>query len=227
MNILEIEILTDNIDNTEKFYSGTLGFKMIYKSPDCLSYSTGSSTLTFRKSFNENPIYHVAFNIPNNKLEETINWTSSKFDLIKVDSENTIADFKSWNAKAIYFYDNNGNILEFIARFDLDNKSVEPFEISSIQSISEMGIVTDDVPAFCNQLIKEENIPLFNKGTRDENFTAMGDDNGLFIIVKTNRKWFPTFEQRAVKHYTRVKISVDGTTKELIFDKQNDYPLSK
>ena len=43
------------------------------------------------------------------------------------DYEDDIANFVNWHAKSVYFFDPAGNIVELIARFDLDNKTSETF----------------------------------------------------------------------------------------------------
>ena len=62
----------------------------------------------------------LAVNLPG---FEAFAWANKKVELIPITPTSNIADFKNWNAKAFYFYDNNQNIVEFIARFDLDNNS--------------------------------------------------------------------------------------------------------
>ena len=214
MKILEIEIQTDNIKETETFYSEILGMQLVNKNQNSISFKAGQSKLTFIKSDNINPKYHFAFNIPNNKLEEAILWAKSRLRLIENDENGIIANFESWNANAIYFYDNNNNIVEFIARFDLENSTEKPFDISVIESISEIGIVTDKPLDLAETLIESYNLVYFNKSTKSEKFAALGNDNGLFIIVETNRKWYPT-EQKAKKYFSRIKIEVDSLVKEI------------
>ena len=153
MNILEIEILTDNLVETKKFYADLLGFPTTKKDKDSISFLAGQSILTFIQSHELNPTYHFAFNIPNNKINEAVKWVSARCDLIESSDNGVIANFESWNAKAFYFYDNNKNILEFIARFDLDNFSDSTFAASSILSISEIGIVTDDPISYAASLV--------------------------------------------------------------------------
>ncbi len=214
MKILEIEIQTDNIKETETFYSEILGLQLVNKNQNSISFKAGQSKLTFIKSDNINPKYHFAFNIPNDKLEEAILWAKSRLRLIENDENEIIANFESWNANAIYFYDNNNNIVEFIARFDLENSTEKPFDISVIESISEIGIVTDKPLDLAETLIESYNLVYFNKSTKSEKFAALGNDNGLFIIVETNRKWYPT-EQKAKKYFSRIKIEVDSLVKEI------------
>lgn len=220
MDILEIEILTDNIDETIKFYSELLGFEILHTARRTISFSIGKSILTFTESNNLNPKYHFAFNIPCNKIDEAILWTSSRTTLIKIANDKIIADFDSWNANAIYFFDNNGNILEFIARHDLNNISENDFGISSIHSISEIGVVTENPLRLADKLINDNKLSYFAKGTKSEAFSALGDDNGLFVIVKTNRNWYPT-NLPAEKFLTKIKLKADNATVDLTINENN------
>lgn len=220
MKILEIEIQTDDLLETENFYIELLGFQLVHKTDDFITFKTGHSKLTFIKSENVNPKYHFAFNIPNNKLEEAINWSKSKVRLIENEDKSVVANFESWNANAIYFYDNNNNILEFITRHDLSNTSEKPFDTSIIESISEIGIVTEKPIELAEKLIESSGLYYFDKSTKNEKFAALGNDNGLFIIVETNRKWYPT-EQKAERHFCRVNIEIDGSIKEFLMNEKN------
>jgi catechol 2,3-dioxygenase-like lactoylglutathione lyase family enzyme len=214
MDINAIEILTDNFDATVQFYAGLLEFEISEQHNNAASFLAGQSMLTFIQSNQLNPTYHFAFNIPCNKLTEALAWAASKFNLIAITGNEVIANFDSWNAKAFYFFDNNGNILEFIARFDLKNSTTKPFDSTSIQSISEIGIVTEDPLQFADTISTENNLPVFNKGSRTPQFVTLGDDTGLLIIVPTNRNWYPT-DQPAGKFYAKITMIVNGQQKEI------------
>jgi len=144
MKIKEIKLLSDDLNETSKFYSELMGFKISESSASQITIIVGSSRLTFLRANEQNCIYHFAFDIPHNKLDEALQWLSARVDLIEFQGRNVI-DFPNWNAKSLYFYDNNGNVLEFIARFENENENIHPFDTSSILSISEIAFVTDNV----------------------------------------------------------------------------------
>lgn len=206
MNIIEITIQTDNLAETVKFYAEILELRLTSHDQNSVSFAAGKSILRFIQSEKLNPNYHFAFNIPKNKLEESISWITKKVDLINNPENGIVANFEGWNAKAIYFYDNNANILEFIARFDLDNNSEEPFSSSSILSISEIGMVTDSPMKLSDYIMEEYKLGIYEKGFRTEKFVALGNSDGLFIIAATNRIWYPT-AQPARKSFSKVRIS--------------------
>ena len=82
MKIKELEIHTDDLKGTADFYTNVLGFKLINKAQNTISFLAGNSILTFRKSHNQNPNYHFAFNIPHNQLDAAIIWARSKLKLL-------------------------------------------------------------------------------------------------------------------------------------------------
>lgn len=221
MQILELLLLSDNLKRTKRFYAGKLGLTVIEKKAGQLSFSVGRSVLTFEYSSEEQPVYHVAFNIPNNKLSEAMTWASLKFNLIAENDNNFIADFPSWNARSFYFYDNNGNVLELIARLDLNNASDQPFNSSSILAISEIGIVANNVVELAERLITDNKIPLFSKQPLLDNFAALGDDNGLLILSEKNRHWYPT-DCIAEQFYTKIKLLNDKKVVEIVVPGKNN-----
>ena len=209
MNILEVQILSADIKQTKQFYHDILGMDILFYDDNQLKLSAGLSTLIFKNASIPDARYHFAFNIPANQFNEACDWANAHLTLLSVKDDITIADFASWNAKAFYFYDNNQNIVEFIARFDLSNDSTKPFDGSSICSISEMGLVADNATLLCKQLMNDYNLNYFSKQASQEDFIALGDDNGLFIIVSEKRKWYPT-GQLSGQYDSTIKFSHAG-----------------
>jgi catechol 2,3-dioxygenase-like lactoylglutathione lyase family enzyme len=214
MNILELELLTDTLDETESFYNDVIGLETIAKTNSSVSFTAGSTKLTFRSSENLKPVYHFAFDIPNNKLQEAFSWIEKKTEILEVVPPEKIADFYNWNAKSFYFYDSNGNILEFIARFSLDNASEKPFDGLSILSVSEIGFVTKNVSKLSDEICGKYNLSVFSKQPKLDKFIVLGTDTGLFILVEENRDWYPT-HQKAKSFWTKVVFENTGKTKEV------------
>lgn len=206
MKILEIKLLSDDLLGTEKFYSEILGLELLSKDKEIISFRVGTSKLSFIKSVDVNPTYHFAFNIPNNKLLQAICWANSRVDLIPVEGDEVVADFKNWNAKSIYFYDNNKNILEFIARFELANKIEGDFDTEAIQNISEIGLIANSPGELAEELRKLYDLSYFAKGAQGEKFKTLGTDEGLIIIVQSDHDWYPT-KSPVEKHFLEIILS--------------------
>lgn len=217
MKIQELTLLTNNLNETKKFYEYKIGFEKIKETEKSISFAIGTSKLIFELTEeNQNPKYHFAFNIPTNKLNEAINWTLQRTNLIETENS-FITDFENWKAKAIYFFDNNRNILEFICRTDLDNPTDKPFSVETILNINEIGLVIDQPLQIGNEIIDKTKIEYFAKGPKREDFVAIGNDNGLFVISNPNRKWYPT-QEMAEKWKVKTKLKVADTEYELEFN---------
>jgi catechol 2,3-dioxygenase-like lactoylglutathione lyase family enzyme len=194
MHIQQLILETAHLDKLTKFY-GTVLQLPVEKDKDQIAITTGSSTLVFKETNEREPVYHFAFTIPANKIEEAKEWLKDKVDLVWIDDYNSdIADFVSWHAKSVYCYDPAGNIVELIARFDLENKTEAPFSAKQLLSVSEAGIVTpkDTLQTEAQHLLEQYGLSYFAKQPPLPQFKAIGDDEGLFILVPEERNWFPT-----------------------------------
>lgn len=216
MKLEHIQIQTNNIQQTRAFYEDILGLSIIENDSESITIKAGNSILKFAENPQFKSIYHFAFNIPENKLEEAIKWCKNKVDLILIENKNVITHFENWNAHAVYFYDNNGNLLEFIARHDLDNTQTEEFSSKSILNISEIGIVNENPLDLGNQLIAEHELSFFSKNNNSEVFAAIGDDEGLLILVKPNRNWYPT-QTPSESNKTDIRLENNGNITVLNF----------
>ena len=217
MQLREIELLTGSLSETETFYAYVLGFEVLYKSEEHISFKVGSSTLTFKLVEGSKAVYHFAFNVPVKQLEQAFKWTKQKVELIPVTEDSFYADFSNWHAKSFYFYDNNGNILELIARYDLpDNSTSEHFSIKQVKCISEIGIVCHDLEKECNNLMEAYGFTYFDMQPPLENFKVLGDNNGLLILSSHGRHWYPT-EHVAENFETKIKLAENGEEIELVF----------
>lgn len=223
MLIDELMLQTSNIAATTAFYNGILGLPIAKNNSDSISFQVGASVLTFSLVNNTDATYHFAFNIPENQLKDAIKWTKGKVVLLPVTPGNNIADFPDWKANAVYFYDNNGNLLEMIARTPLDNYTGTPFSAQSLLNISEIGIVLDNIPDTATRLINGSGIPVFERQPRADDFTVLGNDNGLLILVNPGRNWFPT-QNPAKAYLVMVQIRGDRGPQHITFAPPKSTP---
>lgn len=191
MHIHELILDTHSLHRTKLFYHKTLELDILRESEESITFRAGRTELTFRQSDNK-AFYHFAFNVSNNRFSDSFEWINQKLDILPVSNEMMIAGYDNWNAQSFYFHDNNGNILEFIVRFDLPYQSSSSSPSDWIEELSEIGLVTNDVAAAAEQLSSDHSIPYFRKGPRLHDFIAMGDDYGLLLICQEKRGWVPT-----------------------------------
>ncbi len=192
----ELKLQSSHISELISFYSSVL--EMEVKRPDekSISILAGQSILTFTDATEtRNPFYHFAFNIPSNKFEEAFQWIKKRCDLLWLDDyKSYVADFVNWNAKSVYFLDPAGNILELIARFDLNNDADELFSSVQFLNISEIGLVFpgEILDTKASEILDLYGLSYFSKQPPLNHFKAIGNDEGLFIAVTENRNWFAT-----------------------------------
>ncbi len=188
MKINCLRIYTENIEEQLKFYTNVLRLPVSKKTKNSFQLQIGYSILEFQRGQNLNP-YHIAFHIAAEQEEEALKWLMKRVEILE-DQGKPIVDFPAWNAKSIYFYDRDRNIIEFISRKHLHPKT-ESFSENNLIGIAEIGLATKDVAEnyrFLNQYFK---LGIYF-GT-PEIFCAIGDENGLLIVVDEKRKtWFPT-----------------------------------
>ncbi len=131
---------------------------------------------------------------------KALEWLKERVEIQKdVDAE--IIDFPAWNAESIYFYDADKNILEFIARKNLDNGNPNSFTSNDLLEISEIGIATTDFKEKFDYLISDTGVAKFGGGK--EVFCALGSET---------KDWFPTNDKAFAAEFI-AKIELDEKLK--------------
>ncbi|WP_373074187.1 VOC family protein [Zeaxanthinibacter enoshimensis] len=213
MRLTEVHLQSNDLDATLDFYRGQLGLAVV-ESKDHMVIRAGETLLRFEETRDPDPVYHFAFEIPHNQVEEAFKWIGDRAEIIPVQPGAPFAEFTSWDARSFYFYDNNGNILECIGRFEQPTRSDHAFNADSLLYLSEMGIVTADVAKLYEEIHKTSGIPLFHKQPPLENFCAAGEESGLLIVVQNGKNWYPTgVPARSFK--SRICCTYEG--KEYVF----------
>jgi catechol-2,3-dioxygenase len=123
---------------------------------------------------------HFAVNVPPQRFEEAVAWARERVELVDDD-----VPFPAWRARSAYFFDPGGNIVELIARERAPGDDL-------FLEISEVGLPVTGVGAAVEWLEGELGLPHFSGNRRD--FSAVGDDRGLFIVVPVGRPWLFTEE---------------------------------
>jgi catechol 2,3-dioxygenase-like lactoylglutathione lyase family enzyme len=185
MKITRLELETSNLSAIRQFYTKQLCLPIIKQTADSITFQLGWSELVFGQTDRLVAPYHFAINVPLYSLEQYSLW----YDVPYIDTAAPgcrIAQFPDWKARASYFRDPAGNLVEFIERRDAG------YADGFFQGISEIGLVADDVPAFASQLMTDYPLAVFAKSQPRPDFTVLGDDYGLLILARTNRPWLFT-----------------------------------
>ena len=191
MIIKQIILFSNNLEEQKQFYRDIMDFELVSNTDQQIDFNVGNSILSFRYKENFKPS-HVAFNIPSNKIKDALDWLQKRVEILP-DGNQMISNFESWNAKAVYFYDADKNIMEFIAREDLNVSKKGSFSSKQVLSISEIAIATTDVESIYQTINRIKQIPIYSGDMN--RFGALGNEEGLFIIInKDIKKWHPTQE---------------------------------
>lgn len=190
MKIENLILQTAQLTEMVKFYTAVLELEQVGSLAASVVLQAGHTRLQFcQAQADSHPRYHFAFNIPPNLYAQAKAWLAERFELVRGKQGQIEFDFSNWDAHGLYFYDTVGNILEFIARDMLPPATSKTFNSSHILSVSEMGIVVEDVPTAVSQIQQVTGLQPYRGQT--DTFTAMGDEHGLLIVVEKLREWYP------------------------------------
>jgi catechol 2,3-dioxygenase-like lactoylglutathione lyase family enzyme len=226
--ILSLELRTStSINKMRDFYSQSMGLDVIEEKADCLAIAAGQTRLTFMSAAKDDgkPFYHFAFNIPENKLLDARTWQRKRTPLLPVPEglqdpkfPNDVVHFRHWNAHSVFFLDPAGNVLEFIARHDLKNVARGSFDREDILYASEIGLIVDDVPAASRKLREMAGLEQYKGG--DEQFTAIGDECGLLLVMKRGRILSLASKEKKAADVFPTKVQIKGL-------QRNEHALPK
>ncbi len=216
MHIRHLHLATYHRAQLADFYAHVLQLPCS-SSPDALTLHAGTSTLTFTDAVPHEPAsYHFAFDIPSHLFADAKAWLATKVALLRDESGADAFHFDNWNADSVYARDPAGNIIELIARHTLEGRTATSWTSASIVNVSEIGVVTDDVPATV-QMIQNRTESSVYQGVVDKLFTPVGDEHGLLIVVQRGREWFPHTHVPALPAPVRAVIENEtGTRYELV-----------
>jgi len=214
MNIKSLELYANDLIAQRDYYSQVLELP-VKLSAEELEVQAGETKLIFTQADADfDGAYHFAFNIPENQFSAAKVWISQRIPLLHDEVGKDEFESVSWNSNSVYFKDTAGNVLEFIARHNLKNAISGEFDSGQILNVSEIGLPSEDVIAFANEICERLELTAF-KQNPSATFTPVGDDNGLFILPIKDRIWIPNSGVPARLLPVNVKVDVDGKPWEI------------
>jgi catechol-2,3-dioxygenase len=209
MNISHLELSAKDLPAQRDFYANILELPVTLDSAT-LEVKAGETNLVFTQAPSEFiGAYHFAFNIPQNQYKAAKQWIASRIPLLQDNTGKEDFESTTWNSTSLYFLDAAGNILEFIARHTLQNASNEEFTSRQILNVSEIGLPSEDVLELANDLVTRLGLSVYQQEP-NENFTPVGDENGLLILPAKDRIWMPDSGVPAKLLPVKVKGEANG-----------------
>jgi catechol-2,3-dioxygenase len=188
MHMTFLQLHTNNLPALQTFYAA-LGFT-VSAHDQYIDIPIGTTLLRFHAD--DTPLsggYHFAINVAVSDIAIVREWLSKHTPIIQSVQGTTIFQFDEWQAHAIYCYDPDHNIVEFILRREIVIHPQSSFHATDSLCISEIGMACTDVPATIAQFRNSVAIPDFF--SHNDEFWPIGDNHGLFIMVQSPRLWYP------------------------------------
>ena len=187
------------------FYGDVLGLPL-----EADAIQIGETALRFESQDGE-PFYHFALLGPGDRFDAALAWARQRVELL-----GDVFDFEFWDARAFYFHDPAGNIVELAAHHGIDeNGRSGEFAAEELVGFSELGVVGD--PPKLLRRLESVGLELWD-GTVDEpdRLAFVGEQARTLILSSPGRGWLPT-GRPAEAHPVEVVLDVDGARVPLSF----------
>jgi catechol-2,3-dioxygenase len=174
------------------FYGRRLGLPTT-SSDDELSIHLGETLLQFTAASGD-PFYHFALLVPGDRFDSARAWAQASSDLLPDrESGRLVFDFTAWNARACYFHDPAGNIVELIAHEGVAETEADgAFRATEVVAVSELGLVGDQ-RAMAEQLIQRLRLVVWDGTLADpQGLAFVGERARTLILAPAGRSWLPT-----------------------------------
>jgi len=187
MDIRQVQLATRSLAGTARFYE-RLGCPVEIVDAT-VRIVVGSSLLVFRELPEMTGAVHLAITIPTGTFDAAKAWIAGLTTVLGTDDQDEFEGPPNWNSRSVYFEGPDQQLLELIERRDLPVDVGENTAVPLV-SVSEVGVPVPDVLGAVEALRRAGLEPYANPP--GESFAAVGDVDGLVILVSPDRRWFPT-----------------------------------
>ncbi|MCS6553398.1 VOC family protein [Curtobacterium flaccumfaciens] len=187
MDIRQVQLATRSLSDTARFYE-RLGCPVEIVDAT-VRIVVGSTLLVFRELPEMTGALHLAMTIPTGTFDAAKAWIAGLTTVLGTDDQDEFEGPPNWNSRSVYFEGPDQQLLELIERRDLPVDVGENTAVPLV-SVSEVGVPVPDVLGAVEALRRAGLEPYANPP--GESFSAVGDVDGLVILVSPDRRWFPT-----------------------------------
>lgn len=187
MDIRQVQLATRSLADTARFYE-RLGCPVEIVDAT-VRVVVGSTLLVFRELPEMTGALHLAITIPTGTFDAAKAWIAGLTTVLGTDDQDEFEGPPNWNSRSVYFEGPDQQLLELIERRDLPVDVGENTAVPLV-SVSEVGVPVPDVLGAVEALRRAGLEPYANPP--GESFAAVGDVDGLVILVSPDRRWFPT-----------------------------------
>lgn len=159
------------------------------------------------------PFHHFALLVPGDCFDAAHAWIGKRTDRLIHEGDSVVA-FDFWDARATYFHDPAGNIVELIAHAGVAKRpgAGADFSADDLAGFSEVAIVVDR-PADAVDALARVGLELWSGDA--EQFAFVGEKARTLIISPPQRGWLPT-GRPAEAYAATVTVATGGAGDEEI-----------
>ncbi len=204
MHIDRITLHVPDPEHTARFFGDVLSAHS-KDTGNTIEVALGRSRLALQQGEQDpDGYYHLAFDIPGNAIVEARDVLRQRVDILPAGDDGIVTASPEWDASSVYFNAPGNLNLELIARHRLPNTIDRPFAMTDILNISEVGIPVPSTEVALHDLSTAFGLQPF--GEPSDAFAPVGSDDGLLIVVKEGRTWFPTDNQQTTSRPLRIEL---------------------
>jgi len=219
MKITRVKLVVHDVQKMQHFYCEQMGFSLVKGTEDYFTIAVGESEMTFKKvSSHIQKQYHFALNIPCNLFQQAKDWANDRVGLLFSEGQDEVY-FQFLKAYSCYFYDPEGNIVEFISRQEVNQKlHATTFSIDQVLHIGEINLTTDDILAVARELNEYGIKPINNNNIQQESLNFLGnyEDGANILVGPSDRPWY--FSDK-IAQVSPICIEINGSL-QLIMDEK-------
>jgi catechol 2,3-dioxygenase-like lactoylglutathione lyase family enzyme len=174
------------------FYALRLGVELLERTDELVAVNVGVTRLDFVRSAAQ-AFYHFALLAPGNRFDALLAWTAERTELLpEQETGEVVFDFSNWDARACYFHDPAGNIVELIAHRGIgETLAAASFSAGELLGFSELGLV-GDTATIARELARIA-LELWDGTLSEEGRLAfVGERARTLILSPVGRPWLPT-----------------------------------
>lgn len=205
MDIRQVQLATRSLADTARFYE-RLGCPVEIVDAT-VRIVVGSTLLVFRELPEMTGALHLAITIPTGTFDAAKAWIAGLTTVLGTDDQDEFEGPPNWNSRSVYFEGPDQQLLELIERRDLPVDVGENTAVPLV-SVSEVGVPVPDVLGAVEALRRAGLEPYANPP--GESFAAVGDVDGLVILVSPDRRWFPTGDRSPSSAPVVIDVGLDA-----------------
>ncbi len=209
----ELAVAAARLDAVAAFYEQTLGFAVERRDERVVIPVGGDALELVATADGTDPFHHFALLVPGDRFDAARAWLGERAETLTRDDGETVFPFDFWDARAVYFHDPAGNIVELIAHAGTAERGATgDFSAAELAGVSEIGIVVGDPGAAVATLERDLGLEFWSGDAAQLAF--VGAKAHTLILAPAGRGWLPT--GRAAEPHAATVTLTGGTTGEVV-----------